>query len=245
MPVDSIPHASWAEIYDVAYEHSFGEFYTRLTDVTVEAIQDRIDPPAKLVDFGAGTGRLAIPLSSRGYEVVAVEPCREMLCQLKKKDGNGTISTVCSRMEDFQGTEEFDFAMCVFTVLLYLLDEVSLKSAIHSAYTCLKPGGSLLIDIPSRGIFHGHSSGDDVIERNVSVTPEEGDLFRYQESIRSRNHNGVTGIYEDEFLIRYWPEEKVLSFLRDAGFVPGEDLSSFFFGAGSSYYVMNKTPHAP
>ena len=32
------PHASWASVYDVAYEQSFGEFYKDLTSVTIEAI---------------------------------------------------------------------------------------------------------------------------------------------------------------------------------------------------------------
>jgi len=243
MSLTSTPHSSWAEIYDLAYEHSFGAFYNQLTDATIEVIKTQIKAPARIVDFGAGTGRLSIPLSSLGYEVVAVEPCIEMLSQLKKKDRNDKISTICSKMEDFQGYEEFDFAICVFTVLLYLLDEESLKKSILSAYTCLKSGGSLLVDIPYKGIFSGYSSRDNTIERSVSVTSKEGDIFNYHESIKIKSNNGITCIYNEEFLIRYWNDEKVLAVLNEIGFVLEDDLSSCFSGAGSSYYIMRKAEH--
>ncbi|NLA95511.1 MAG: class I SAM-dependent methyltransferase [Clostridiaceae bacterium] len=76
-----------------------------------------------------GTGRPAIPLAEKNFEVTAVDPCREMLCLLEKiKLAGMKLRTVCSKMEDFKGNN-FDFALCVFTVLLYLLDEESLKRA--------------------------------------------------------------------------------------------------------------------
>jgi len=58
-----MPHASWANIYDLAYEQSFGRFYDALTHATIEQIKESIQLPARIVDFGAGTGRISIPLS--------------------------------------------------------------------------------------------------------------------------------------------------------------------------------------
>ena len=71
------PHASWAGIYDLVYEESFGQFYEALTDTTIDQIKKTVHPPASIVDFGAGTGRLSIPLATSGYMITAVEPCRE------------------------------------------------------------------------------------------------------------------------------------------------------------------------
>ena len=59
--MSTLPHSSWANVYDLAYEHSFGEFYGSFSEATVETIVGRIQPPARIVDFGAGTGRLPIP----------------------------------------------------------------------------------------------------------------------------------------------------------------------------------------
>ena len=38
------PHESWASVYDIAYEQSFGEFYHDLTGSTIETIENTIKP---------------------------------------------------------------------------------------------------------------------------------------------------------------------------------------------------------
>ena len=96
------PHSSWAQHYDEAYRRSFGGFYDDLTQATVECVA-RIQPaPARVVDFGAGTGRLALPLAKAGYNVVATDPCAEMLAVLSSKAEKQRLSipTVCCRMQD-------------------------------------------------------------------------------------------------------------------------------------------------
>jgi 2-polyprenyl-3-methyl-5-hydroxy-6-metoxy-1,4-benzoquinol methylase len=237
------PHSSWAEVYDLAYEQSFGEFYRQLTDVTVQVIAERAHPPARIVDFGAGTGRLSIPLADLGFDVVAVDPCAEMLNQLEQKKQRGEIHAVCSKMEDFASNEQFDVALCVFTVLLYLLDDETLTKALTAAHSSLKSGGILLLDIPSKAIFHGHSTNDHLIERSVSVTNQAGNIFNYREELTVKNPNGEGAKYEDTFLIRYWPHECVTKILQEVGFALDTDLSDRFSAAGSHYHILRKTDH--
>ena len=233
------PHSSWASVYDLAYHHSFGDFYTQLTDTTIAVIQERARPPASIIDFGAGTGRLSIPLSQIGYEVTAVDSCQDMLNQLRQKILQEKITTVCSRMEDYSGTRTFDVALCVFTVLLYLLDEDSLVRALRAAHSSLKAGGVLIIDIPREAIFRGYSTSDPMIERNVSVTRKgQTPLFQYREDLVVKQANGETLAFQDEFLIRYWTQSQVMKTLGEAGFVLVKNLSYEFSGAGSAYYLL-------
>ena len=234
------PHSSWAEVYDIAYKRSFGDFYDRLTDVTVGLIADRFPPPASIVDFGAGTGRLSIPLSQMEYAVTAVEPCQEMLAQLHRKDQHNSIRSVCARMEDFRGEGKFDMALCVFTVILYLLDEDSLKKSLAAAYEALRPDGMLLLDIPSEMIFKGYSMRDHGFERRVAVTRHYGSVYTYREELIVTSDNGEAARYEDEFKIRHWSKQQVMESLQEIGFVDGEDLTAQFSGAGSSYYKFKK-----
>lgn len=234
------PHSSWAEVYDLAYQQSFGNFYERLTEATVDLVSSVIQTPACIADFGAGTGRLAIPLAQHGYDVTAVEPCLEMLNQLKMKDSQNSIKCACSTMEDFNTEARFDVALCVFTVILYLLNEESLKKALSSAYRILKPDGRLLIDIPSRTIFQDYSSKDDLIERCVSVIPDNDDVYRYQEKLNVKGPNGDESEYSDEFNIRYWPSEYVYDTLLAIGFIREADMTDCFSGAGSRYWIMKK-----
>ncbi len=234
------PHSSWAEVYDLAYQQSFGDFYDHLTVVTVELIANRIKPPAKIVDFGAGTGRLSIPLAESGYDVTAVDPCQEMLRQLQQKRTQGNIYSVCRKMDEFSSKEQFDVALCVFTVLLYLLDEESLRKSFASAHASLKLGGILIIDIPSKMIFNGYSRCDHLLERSVSVTRHAGNIFNYKEYLRVNSENGTTSKYQDDFQIRYWPKKQVMKLLKDSGFLLEKDLSDSFSGTGSHYYIMKK-----
>lgn len=233
------PHSSWAQVYDLAYERSFGRLYSDLSDETIRLVRDRVPPPAKVVDFGAGTGRLSIPLSEGGYDVVAVDPSGEMLQQLKKKDAASRVVLRESRMQDFTGDGDFDLALCVFTVLLYLPDVHSLEASLEAAFRSLKTGGYLLIDIPQRGIFSSYERSDENIDRRVTVTELNKDVFSYREELKVRNPEGESS-YEDEFQIRYWPTDEVLKAMEKAGFLMADDCSMQLCGSGSRYFLMEK-----
>jgi SAM-dependent methyltransferase len=241
--MDSTPHASWAEVYDTAYQKTFGHAYQALTDTTLAELQRMCAAPASVVDFGAATGRLAIPLAKAGYEVTAVEPCAEMLDQLRHKDPDGRVTTVNAKMEDFQGDQQFDAALCVFTVLLYLLDESALHSSLRAAVGCLKAEGLLLLDIPSIAAFRsmpGRSQSGFHRSWKVNPLPDEPDVYEYIEDTRITDVNGAQKNYADSFRIRYWPEEVVLQSGQDNGLIKLEGPLPQFAGTGSSYFWFRK-----
>ena len=215
MPRDVIPHDTWAEVYDEVYKRSFGSFYSDLTKVTLEVI-DQITPKhGKIIDFGAGTGRLSIPLSQEGFTVTAVEPSKAMLKQLQKKKDALSIKTIQEKMEDYPGTEENDLALCVFTVILYLLDEASLKKSFRAAYNSLKKDGLLLLDIPTRYLFQSVHYSDEDMERKVQIAQQEDERFySYQEDVTFQKED-KSHHYSDSFTIRHWEEDTVLNVLEE------------------------------
>lgn len=237
----NIPHQSWAHLYNFAYELAYGDFYKRFTDLTLEEINKLRLPQksAKIVDFGAGTGRLSIPLAKQGYEVHAVEPCKEMVDELKKNaDGLKNIHTHICKMEDFHSDIKFDLGLCLFTVTLYILDEDSLKKSISSVSDCIKKGGFFMIDVPRRDLFSEAPSlfqkGDNV--RKVTMKRiDNSDIYIYNEYIKKGNE-----VAEDSFQIRYWKDDVILNLLEENGFRMEKDLSDEFGGTGSNYYLMKK-----
>jgi len=130
MNTPNVPHTTWAQHYDEAYRMSFGRSYDALTEATVDYIT-QLQPPCRILDVGAGTGRVSLPLAAAGYTVVATDPCEEMLAVLKEKaqQQNLTIETVCCRMADKIPLPPFDVALCLFTVLAYLVDESALNAS--------------------------------------------------------------------------------------------------------------------
>ena len=237
------PHASWAKVYDTAYAKAFGSHYEALTRNTASVVRRKCPPPAALIDFGAGTGRLAIPLAQEGYTVTAVEPCPEMLDELRAKDTDRRVTTVISSMQDFHAGPTFDVALCVFTVLLYLLDREALRSALQAAATCLRPGGWLLLDVPSRQAFNSRNAYPSPGFRRswqVNAVTGEPDVYEYTEDLRITGDNGAEKHYQDRFRIRYWPEDLVLQDAQDFGLMRIEGPLPEFAATGSSYFWLQK-----
>ena len=235
----TVPHDSWSAGYDHLYEASFGAFYRQLTQATLRVITSAQPAPARVLDFGAGTGRLALPLAARGYEVTAVDPSAQMLAALAQKPGAGGITTNVGRMQDFRSEGSFDLATCVFTVLLYLLTEEDLVQSIVAAARALRPGGQFLLDIPSRRLFQDAGYSDDSCARRVRITPVTRQIFDYEET-SSIQVGGQTRHFEDRFQIRYWPSGFVRAVLLENGFDLVRDLSADFAATGSEYLLLRR-----
>jgi SAM-dependent methyltransferase len=237
----TMPHASWATHYDEAYRQSFGSAYAELTSRTLELIAQLVTPLARIIDFGAGTGRLTLPLAEAGYRVVAVEPCAEMLSVLesKTKEANLTIETIQGRMQDAALAAPCDLALCVFTVIAYITDEASLCRSFQAAASALQPGGLLLLDVPSKAVFSSYRTESPRLIRDVRVIAESRSTYGYEEIGRVQTDDGwVT--YQDQFRIRHWKEDEVISALRGAGFKRQDDVSGQFAGSGSRYLLVSR-----
>jgi len=231
----------WADAYDLLYQKSFGLFYDELTQLTINSIQELTPSNSRIVDFGAGTGRIALPLARTGRHVTAVEPCAEMLHVLHRKQGDTVLEVVNCCMADFTSSRFYDFGTCVFTVLLYLLDEVELEASLKAAAQVLRPGAKFMIDIPSRALFSQSHRKDEDFDRFVDIQPLGKDLYRYDENSMLIDAGGHERHLIDSFTIRYWHSSKVLSIADRCGLIFDKDLSGEFSGTGSEYFLLKKS----
>lgn len=235
----STPHATWADRYDRVYELAYGDSFQRLTALTLQQVEENVTPPARIVDFGAGTGRMSLPLAARGYQVTALEPCREMLDQLTAKPGAASIQPVVSRMQDFQAGEKYALALCVFTVLIYILDEDELQRSFQAVAAALAPGGLFLLDIPLRPLFQSNRILTSQIDRNIHIHPLGQNRYHYREVTRLNLEDGPVS-YREEFDIRCWSVQQVKEALSTYGFSLARDLTTQFYEWGSKYLLMRK-----
>lgn len=236
----TLPHDSWAEVYDLVYQEEFGSLYQRLTNLTLNAIKQLVDPPASIIDFGAGTGRLSIPLARAGYHVTAVEPSGPMLRQLRYAAPNDNINCVESSMQDFCSAQSFDLAICVFTVVIYFLSEEHLHKAMMQAKNCVKPSGLLLLDVPRSEVFNDRHSHTQRMRRDVHMRLVESHIYEYCDEIELFGVGNVKSCFKDRFLIRKWEPRDVIRIAHSCGFYVKENLSEQFSGTGSEYYVLSR-----
>lgn len=235
-------HDSWAEVYDEVNRRSFGGLLDALTARTIDIV-DCIAPGGRILDLGAGTGRLALPLAQRGYRVTAVDASGEMLTKLRCKAEQmsiGSIRTVTASVADLRVSlrrGEFDLALLVFSVVSYLVSEHELRRAAAGIRDALADGGDLLIDVPGMALFRSARYRQDGLDRSVSIEPRSDGTFDYIEATKVCIGD-VDRAYEDRFRLRRWRPDKILDTFGAEGFTPKADRTDEFPGSGATYLQL-------
>ena len=239
------PHDHWAKYYDYAYRRTHGAVMGHLTFVTLNEIMD-ILPEGTIIDFGAGTGRLAVPLREKGYQVHAVDPSGDMLKRLESKRmirSAGNIPSYVSTIADYDGPPA-DMALAVFTVLNYIITNEEMIDSLQTMVNSLRQGGYLLFDLPSRALFGGVVANVQThdFQRIASVLPHEGyqkNIYMYHETC-SGTYDGEPFTYETNFHIRYWNPHYIQRILEKMGMRKVYRAMNHFRGTGSEYMLFQK-----
>lgn len=132
-------YSRWAQSYDTTWN----------TLIATEEVYS-LDLLASLegttaLDAGAGTGRFALKLARRGWQVTALEPNPDMqaITQRAAARENIPIAFVSDSLEDKVpvASAAFDLVVCALT----LCHVANLSGAVNEFYRVLKPGAHLLI----------------------------------------------------------------------------------------------------
>jgi SAM-dependent methyltransferase len=98
-------------------------------------------PNTCVLDIGAGTGRIAIPLARRGCRVVAVEPAAGMLAQLRSKGSDTSVLAVVAEGARLPFPNGY-FDAVVIARLMYLTPDW--RAILDETHRVLATGGGLL-----------------------------------------------------------------------------------------------------
>lgn len=95
---------------------------------------------SRILDVGAGTGRVAIPFARKGYSVIAVDASLAMITSLRQKSGDAGVLAVVGDVTQLPfASGSFDAA--VIARLLYLIP--NWQRLLLETLRVLKPGGFL------------------------------------------------------------------------------------------------------
>ena len=125
-----------ADLYDLEYTHDYDlPFWL--------ALAEREAGP--VVEWGAGTGRLAVPLAATGHDVTAAELSREMVGRGREK--GDAVGWVVGDMRSARPGRRFGLAVCAFNSFLCLTSVDEALAFLRNARKHLVPGGLLGIEI--------------------------------------------------------------------------------------------------
>ncbi len=98
------------------------------------------------IDFGCGHGLQAVPLAQRGYDVIAIDSCRQLLQSLKDRRGKLSIQTLEANITDCWDAipSQIDLAVCMGDTLTHLSSPDEVDDLVGGIAAALVPGGTFL-----------------------------------------------------------------------------------------------------
>lgn len=120
---------------------------------TAQAIARGVPPGGRILDIGAGTGALAVPLARAGYRVTALEPddgMRSLMMARAQRDPE--VDALAARLtmlpltvDELEAGAHFDRAFS--HAVAHLLSPSAFERLLAGAARQLAPGAALLVDI--------------------------------------------------------------------------------------------------
>jgi ubiquinone/menaquinone biosynthesis C-methylase UbiE len=219
MKMKDILFKKWKNIHEKPERYDIIAEIFGTTEIEIKNILNFIDFKDKIVlDVGAGTGRLSIPISKIAERVCAIDPEEEMLNSLKEKIKKYRIKNI----EIKRGTAEkipysdnyFDCVICA-----WILHYIDYKKTIKQIKRVLKKDGYL--------VFLDHNGNDDWEKLSIIIDPKNVGMYE------NRN-NKLLKLIEDFHKVK---RKVVNSFIRFPNIDAAKEIINETRGLKASKYV--------
>lgn len=233
----------WEELFN----DDFIRTQVKLSDADisreVDFIEDSLgcEAGATLLDLACGTGRHAVDLASRGYQVVGFDLSLAMLARAsdEAQDRKQKINFVQGDMREMQFEEAFD-GIFAWNTSFGFFDEEKNNAVIARVHRALKKGGQFLLDVANRDYLVRQAPSLAWFEGDGCICMDEMQI----DFITSRMRVKRTLMMDDgrtkeiEYSIRLYSLHELGKMLHDNGFRVAEvsgrtSTPGVFFGCES------------
>ena len=99
------------------------------------------------LEFGIGTGRVALPLSERGVRVQGIDISEPMVARMRTKAGGDAIGVTFGDIATTRVPGEFDLVYLVFNVITNLTTQDEQVRCFANVAAHLRPGGAMVAEV--------------------------------------------------------------------------------------------------
>jgi SAM-dependent methyltransferase len=183
-------------------------------------------PQARVLDFGCGTGRLAIALAAAGHRVMGIDPASNSLEVARAKSG-AELVTWLEGSHEILPSATFDLIVMNSHVAQFLVTDLEWTQALTRFRQALSPGGRLAFDSRDPNA-RGWEAWNPVYSREQISLPDGRTVELWVEVVELSGDN-VTFVIHYQFsdlseellsknTLRFRSQQELESSLQNAGF---------------------------
>jgi SAM-dependent methyltransferase len=217
----------YAEYYDLLYSD---KDYEGECDYLESIFKKYSKKPVKtLCDAGCGSGRYAIPLAKRGYQVTGVDLSADMIKSANKTRKGNNPEYLVSDIRKLKLNKKFDAVISMFAVIGYITDNKDLKKTLQNIGEHLETGGLFVFDVWNGLAVIRHlpeqrikEAENDKLKNIRFASPQlrasdHGCEVNYKVLITDKKSKTLDEINEKHIMRFYFPQE-LRYYLEEAGF---------------------------
>jgi SAM-dependent methyltransferase len=183
-------------------------FDPKVLESTVDVLAE-LAGGGRALEFGIGTGRIALPLARRGVQIHGIDLSRAMVARMREKPGGDAIGVTIGDFATAQVVGTFSLAYLVFNTIMNLTTQEEQVACFRNAAAHLEPGGCFVIEVlvpELRRLPYGQN----VVPYQVSPTRWAFDIYDVATQATSSNYVSVVdgrGEYRSIPFRYVWPSE--------------------------------------
>jgi len=128
------------------YDSDVDAFSPQAVDPVVDFLTE-LAGGGSVLEFGIGTGRIALPLAMKGIEVYGIDFSNAMLAKLAEKTGGDRIVVTQGDFATASCRRTFSLVYLIFNTIMNLTSQDEQVRCFQNAALHLNPGGCFVIEV--------------------------------------------------------------------------------------------------